>query len=224
MFYEVLIRIVKFIVRVVNGPIHFEYHPDYDPTKRYLVVSPHRSLLDPVMIGFGVMPKQIAFMAKEELFEHKLLGWLLPKINVFPVNRDKPSAATLKMAARILKDNDKHLGMFPTGSRYETAIKPGAATLAKMGNADILPVVYQGPIKLKDLFSWKKANRVNIRVGQPIALPDKKRLDKADYDELEKQIGQALIETDRALNPDFFYDIDKAIAERDAKRQQKALK
>lgn len=221
MVYDILIRIIRIFLRLVNGKPHYEYDEAYNPDQRYLVVATHRSLMDPVLIGLALMPRQIAFMAKEELFAVPILGWLLPKINVFPVNRDQPGAATIKHAVKILKANDKHLGMFPTGSRYENKIKPGAVSLAKMGDAELLPIVYQGPLKFSGVFSHKPENRIKLRIGKPIQLPEQKRLSKEDMAAIEQQIALAFVATDQALDPDYHYDTDQARAERDARRAQK---
>lgn len=221
MLYNFIVVVSRGIVRIINGKSHYEYDEAYEPNQHYLVVAPHRSLLDPIFIAFALYPNQVAFMAKDDLFKNKIMGWLLPKLNVFPVNRVKPGASTIKHAAKLLKAGDKNVGLFPTGSRFETQIKSGAASLAKMGKVDLLPVVYQGPIKIKDLFSRKKENRVGVRVGKPIILPETKRLSKEDLALVEGYIQQSFEENDKLLNPNYFYDIEAVIAERDAKLKGK---
>ncbi|AMB98837.1 acyl-phosphate glycerol 3-phosphate acyltransferase [Aerococcus urinaehominis] len=219
--YNFLIYLVKGLLFLVNGPTHFEYHPDYDANQQYLVISPHRTILDPPMIALALLPHKISYMAKKELFKPAFVAWLLKKVHVIPVDRQAPAMETLKTSVNVLKKTDRHLGIFPTGSRYSTKIKPGAVNLAKMGQVNLLPAVYQGPLEISGLFSWKQANRARVRIGKPIILPDKKRLTKTEISDLEAQIAQAFVETDKALNPDYHYDMEAALAKRDRKYKRK---
>lgn len=221
MIYSILLTLVGWIIQLVNGPTQIEVDEDFDPEANYLVVGPHRSLLDPVFIALALKPKQIAFMAKKELMANKFLTWFLTSVNVIPVDREKPSASTIKAAVRTIKDGEKYVGLFPTGSRYTEEIKDGAVSMAKMSKAEILPVNYQGPIEIGDLFSWKKANRAKVRIGKPIQLPDVKRLTQEDNQAINQAIKEAFIENDRVLDPDYHYDLEAAVAKREAKLAKK---
>lgn len=222
MIYKILLSIVSFIIQVINGPTKKIYDEDFDPDANYLIVGPHRSILDPIFIAMALKPKQIAFIAKQELVESKFGAWFFGKINLIPIDRDKPSAKTLKDAVRTIKDGEKYVGLFPTGSRYSKEIKPGAISMAKMGKVDILPVNYQGPLTIGGLFSWKKANRAKVCVGKPIPLPDAKRLSDEDTRQVEQAILDAFAENDRILDPNYQYDMEAAVAKRDAKKAKKA--
>ncbi|MCW1009266.1 1-acyl-sn-glycerol-3-phosphate acyltransferase, partial [Streptococcus anginosus] len=70
------------------------------------------------------------------------MNWCLDHLGVMPVDRENPSMASLKAAVAELKKGEDNVGLFPTGSRYSTEIKDGAAVLAKMGKVNILPVAY----------------------------------------------------------------------------------
>lgn len=218
MLYKFLLWIIRGLIRIVNGKGHFEYHEDYNPDATYVVVAPHRSLLDPIIIAKALYPKQVAYIGKKELFSNKFMSWVFNSVNVIPVDRDKPGVSTIKNAVRVLKDGDKHVGIFPTGSRFSDEIKPGSGKIAKMGNVDLLPVTYQGPIKISGLFSRKKANRVKCRVGKPIALPDGKRLTKDDMKIVSQEIAESFAENDAQLDPEYTYDVEKMRAEYEARK------
>ncbi|PTF89613.1 1-acyl-sn-glycerol-3-phosphate acyltransferase, partial [Staphylococcus chromogenes] len=112
----------------------------------------------------------------------------------FPVNRENPGPSTLKVPVKILNQN-KTVGIFPSGQRtsVEVPLKKGAATIAMLGKAPILPAAYVGPTKIPHLFT-KKAY---IKFGEPIdttAIPkDLKRQEKVEY------ITQMLTERTRQL-------------------------
>lgn len=224
MIYKILLTIIGYFIQLINGPTTIDVDEDFDPEVNYLIVGPHRSLLDPIFIAWAVRPKQIAFIAKKELLANKFLTWFFLHINLIPIDRETPSSSTIKKAVRTIKDGEKYVGLFPTGSRYSEEIKDGAVAMAKMGKVAILPVNYQGPIEISGLFSWKKANRAKVRIGKPIILPEVKRLTEEDNRLLNEQIKEAFVENDRVLDPEYRYDLHAAIAKRDQKRAKKLEK
>ena len=224
MIYNILLTLVGWFIGIINGPTQIDVDEAFDSKANYLVVGPHRSILDPIFIALALRPKQVAFMAKKELLANKFLTWFFTTINVIPVDRENPSPSSIKEAVRTIKSGEKYVGLFPTGSRYTDEIKDGAVSMAKMGKAEILPVNYQGPIQIRDLFSWKKANRAKVRVGKPIQLPDVKRLTEEDNKAINQSIKEAFIENDRILDPNYHYDLAGAIAKRDAKKAKRAGK
>ena len=224
MIYNILLTLISWFIQLINGPTKIDIDEAFNPEANYLVVGPHRSILDPIFIAMALRPKQMAFMAKKELLANKFLTWFFTTINIIPVDREKPSASTIKQAVRTIKEGEKYVGLFPTGSRYSDEIKDGAVSMAKMGKAEILPVTYQGPIGIRDLFTWKKANRAKVRVGRPIQLPDVKRLSDEDNKAINQAIKDAFIENDRILDPNYTYDLAGAVAKRDAKHAKKAKK
>ncbi|MDK6232723.1 lysophospholipid acyltransferase family protein [Aerococcus sanguinicola] len=214
--YRFFVILIRWLLRVVNGKPHYEFHPDYSADETYVVVSPHRSLLDPPVIAAALYPDTVFFLAKKELFDIPVFGWLIRKAGMIPIDRSKPGRAAMKECLKELKAGH-NIGIFPTGSRYSAKIKPGASMLAGMSKKRLLPVVYQGPLEVKGLFSRKAENRVKVRVGAPIDLPDKKRLKDEDLEALDKAIATAFEVTGAALDPTYHYDIEGA----QAKHKQK---
>lgn len=220
MIYNLFIYVIKGLIRLINGKGHYEYHEDFDSDKTYVIVGPHRSILDPIIFAIALLPRHISFIAKEELFKNGFASWLFHKVHVIPVKRENPGPKTVKQAVRTIKAGDEHVGIFPTGSRYSDEIKPGAVAIAKMGKVELLPVVYQGPIEIKDLFSRKPEKRVKCRVGQSISLPDKKRLSPEELAQIDEQIRQAFKTNDAILDPSYFYDVDEARRKHEEKKKR----
>ncbi|SUP59357.1 1-acyl-sn-glycerol-3-phosphate acyltransferase [Weissella viridescens] len=63
--------------------------------------------------------------------------------------------------------------MFPSGSRHSQKLKGGSVVIAKTSGKPLVPVVYQGPLTLGELFNPFKRGGVAIGVGEPISI-DKK--------------------------------------------------
>jgi 1-acyl-sn-glycerol-3-phosphate acyltransferase len=75
----------------------------------------HQSYLDPPFAGTAC-DRAIYFLARRTLMDMPLLGWLLPKLNVVPVNQDGIDRSALKALIRVLKSGNAAL-VFPEGSR-----------------------------------------------------------------------------------------------------------
>jgi 1-acyl-sn-glycerol-3-phosphate acyltransferase len=86
-------------------------------TGAVLLVSNHRSNLDPVFVG-AVFPRQVHFMAKSELWKFKPLGRLIDLLGTFPVNRGEADRAAVKRALDTLAAGAV-VGMFPEGHRQK---------------------------------------------------------------------------------------------------------
>jgi 1-acyl-sn-glycerol-3-phosphate acyltransferase len=202
MFFKTVVIIVRFLVRILNGKTEIQ-NKEYIPKDTvYIIAAPHRSLLDPIFISFGVYPHVFSSMAKQELFKGKFMNWLLTHMNAFPVNRKNPGPSALKQPVSILKEGKTNLLIFPTGSRHSAEIKGGTSSIAKLANVPILPVVYQGPLTLKDLVKRKKAT---VRFGKPIYLPKEKRISREELAAYDELLGATFRQLDQEIDPNFVY-------------------
>lgn len=83
-------------------------------TGAYILAGRHTTWMDVVWYGCAALPRNIHFMAKEELFKNPVSSWLFRKINAFPVNRDNPGPSSLKVPGRLLK-KERFLVFFQAG-------------------------------------------------------------------------------------------------------------
>ncbi|PCF43104.1 lysophospholipid acyltransferase family protein [Staphylococcus delphini] len=182
MLYHIIGKIIELIVVKVLKNLEVIGRGHQPKTNRYVVTCNHESYNEILLLGVSLLPNQIHYMAKQELFKNKYFGGLLTRLNAFPVNRENPGPSTLKTPVKLLKDN-KIVGIFPQGHRAtgETPLKRGAATIAILAKQPILPAAYVGPTKLLGLFTGK----AYIKFGEPIDttdLPkDLNRQEKVDY-------------------------------------------
>ena len=75
----------------------------------------HQSYLDPPLAGIGCR-RAIYYLARKTLFDGLFLGWILPKLNVVPVDQEGGDRSALKALIRILRQ-DHGVLVFPEGSR-----------------------------------------------------------------------------------------------------------
>ncbi|MBQ4646409.1 MAG: 1-acyl-sn-glycerol-3-phosphate acyltransferase [Candidatus Gastranaerophilales bacterium] len=138
------------------------------PKKGFCIVaSNHVSAIDPFLVACAVN-RPVAFMAKVELFEKKIMRLFLDLLGAFAVNRQKLSPSTIKTAHSI-KQTNWLLGIFPQGTRERDDnmdnINKGFASFAKTLKCDIIPVGISGASKEKrKLFR----SNITIKIGEPI--------------------------------------------------------
>ena len=103
----------------------------------------HISFIDP---GFLLcsQPVLVRFMAKNELFENKFLGYCISHLfGAFPVNRGKGDVGAIDIGEDLIKDGDI-VGIFPEGTRSKTGelgrFKSGASMIIARTGATMLPV------------------------------------------------------------------------------------
>jgi 1-acyl-sn-glycerol-3-phosphate acyltransferase len=100
----------------------------------------HQSYLDPPLAG-TTCDRAIYFLARRTLLDVPLLGWLLPRLNVIPVNQEGIDRSALKSLIRILKAGNAAL-VFPEGSRTTDGnLQPAERGLGLIIAKTLAPVV-----------------------------------------------------------------------------------
>ena len=201
--YDFLVHLVNPLLTLINGKPLTKNKAQL-PEGNYIIVAPHRSWLDPVMLALAVYPKKFSFMAKEELFNNKFANWFLCKLNAYPVNRVNPGPSAIRKPVNQLRKTDLSTIIFPTGSRYSSELKGGALMIAKLANVPLVPAVYQGPLSLGALFTRKKRK---IAFGKPIYIDRKERLTEDNLAKYEHLMQEAFNNLDYQLDPNFHYDM-----------------
>ncbi|MCE4047640.1 MULTISPECIES: lysophospholipid acyltransferase family protein [Bacillaceae] len=155
----------------------------------YVVACSHIGWIDVVALGTSLLPKQIHFMAKKELFTKPNAAKFLNSINAFPVDRENPGPSSIKTPVKLLKEK-KIVGIFPSGTRTseDVPLKRGAATIANLAKVPIVPAAYSGPTDLKGLL---KGNKIRVMFGDPILL-QKEDGSRKDVAELTQEMTDVM--------------------------------
>ncbi len=139
-------RIVKAVLRpfiLLTHPCKLVGREKIPADGKVILCANHLSNWDPVLLLLK-QPRRIAFMAKEELFRFKPLGWLIGRVfGAFPVARGKGDTGALDAGVRAIENGDI-MGIFPEGTRSRDGrlmrFKSGAALIAARTGASVLPV------------------------------------------------------------------------------------
>src|SRR5436189_4054102 len=100
----------------------------------------HQSYLDPPLAG-TTCDRAVYFLARRTLLDVPLLGRLLPKLNVIPVNQEGIDRSALKALIRVLKAGNAAL-VFPEGSRtVDGSLQPAEPGLGLVIAKTLAPVV-----------------------------------------------------------------------------------
>lgn len=170
-FYDIAVPTVTAFFHIcsrwqVNGR---ENVPDEGP---FIVVANHTTMFDPPLLAVSLR-RQVAFMAKEELFRIRAVSSLISRLGVFPVRRGKIDRATLRAAEDVLAGG-KALGLFPEGSRSEGGqLQPanvGPVVIAHRCRVPLLPVGIIGTRLLAGRVGLLRRPRVTVNIGRLFSL------------------------------------------------------
>lgn len=152
----------------------------------FMIACTHNGYIDILNLGVSMLPREIHFMAKKQLFEIKGLGWLIKNLNAFPVDRENPGPSVIKIPRQLIKDG-KIVGIFPSGTRSSenSELKAGAVTIAQLAKAQIVPAAYIGPKNAKGVFKRQKGYLI---YGKPFTVESGKDGRDASVQFLEEEL------------------------------------
>lgn len=148
--------------------VHRERMINHGPV---ILASNHESYLDPPLVG-SVPDRAIYFLARKSLLAGPFFGWLLPKLNVIPVDQEGNDRSALKALIRILRAGEGTL-VFPEGERTaDGRLRPALPGLGFVIAKTLAPVVPMRIFGARE--AWPRgSSRVRFRpitvvVGEPI--------------------------------------------------------
>jgi 1-acyl-sn-glycerol-3-phosphate acyltransferase len=139
-----------------------------------LMVANHLGDTD-VFIGFAISPRQVETIAKVELFDLPILGWLIEAYGVIWIHRGQPDRHALRAALNGLQAG-RVVGIAPEGRESLTGSLEegmgGAAYLAIKSSAPILPVTFTGTQNQIIYNNLKRFRRsaVTVTIGKPFTI------------------------------------------------------
>lgn len=189
-FYNIVVYLIKIFINIFYKleVIGLENIPNHGSS---IIAPNHKSNLDPLFIAAAIDNRKIVGVAKQELFDFKPLGFILNKLNMIPINRDKPDLSTIKKILKELKSGNI-IGIFPEGTRVKGNsfgdAKAGLSLLAIRGKVSVVPISI--------ITNYKPFSKVTIYIDTPIFLEEhyNKKMSSKEYKELSQNILNIVIE------------------------------
>jgi 1-acyl-sn-glycerol-3-phosphate acyltransferase len=138
-----------------------------------IIAANHVSAFDPPFIG-SIIPNEIHYLAKAELFRPKWFGAFLLYVNCIPIKRGRIDKAAITMVKMVLRKNHSIL-IFPEGTRKSTNVKSGIGKFAIDAKKDICPILIENSTEFWKCFTGKK--RLRIIIGEKIKAENFKDLE-----------------------------------------------
>lgn len=185
------VRTLKFLMSFM-GKVTVTGLENLDDDSGKVIVCNHVGLVDPLWIGYAVFPRVLHQMAKKELFEKPIIAWFVRSGGGFPVDRGRPSAATIKHAVSLVAAGEMLL-IFPSGTRSQDPLeaKRGAASIALRGKAQIIPAYYEGPDKFRIAHLFRRP-KIRVMIGPPVAVKKDGLADKAVSLQVTAELDRAM--------------------------------
>lgn len=150
----------------------------------------HQSNADIMVLATKTFTRMYA-LGKVELFKNKVFGGYLKRLGCVPVNRGQADITAVKTVLRILKEKQKPMVIFPTGTRTSSIeeienLKNGVVMFALKSQAPIVPVALVRKAKI--------FRRNRLVFGEPIDITPylERAKDKTVYEELNKIISERI--------------------------------
>jgi 1-acyl-sn-glycerol-3-phosphate acyltransferase len=134
-------------------------------TGAVIVAANHVSLVDPPFIGSTMeLVRHTRYLAKGELFRLPVVGWVLRRWGVIPVDRARGDVGAVRRAVSVLRQEGCIL-VFPEGTRSRGGIpgrpKSGVSLLARESGARVVPA------RVWDTDRWLGPGKIRLRFGRP---------------------------------------------------------
>jgi len=152
--------------------VHVSGKEHVDFKRPYVVVSNHQSMVDIPLLC--LLPWEMKWIAKIELFRLPVVGWMMKMAGDIPVDRQRKGGAQALLRAKAYLLQNCPVMIFPEGTRSpDGLIRPftdGAFRLAIKTHVPVLPVAIDGSFTCLLKNSWKfgEPQDIFIRVLPPI--------------------------------------------------------
>ncbi len=138
----------------------------------YLLAMNHQSYLDPPVVALAADPRPIHFLARKTLLRWPILGPIFPRLNVVPVDQERPDMSALKNVIRLLRAGETTI-VFPEGARtLDGELQPAQPGIGLIIAKTLVPVV---PMRVFGAYeamprgsSRVRMHPITVKIGEPL--------------------------------------------------------
>ncbi|PHO13702.1 1-acyl-sn-glycerol-3-phosphate acyltransferase [Malaciobacter marinus] len=162
---------------------------DKIPTQgQYLLISNHRSIIDPLIIEQTLKDSDIKgyWVAKKELYNSSFFGTFTRNAGTILLDRESNNMSSFFKKTKEVVKNNQSIFIFPEGTRNKentpiSSFKEGSRIIALKNRLDILPVFIKSNANniLKEAIEKRTENLIiEIKIGNIISYKDKTSLEE----------------------------------------------
>jgi len=185
------------------------YNPQRVPLQGPVILAAnHASFLDPPLVGSGIK-RGINYLARENLFDIPIVGWILHRWQVVPVDREGGGAKGLKaILDRLLAGGA--IILFPEGTRTRDGklqpARSGIGLTVIKSDAPVVPVRVFGTFEaFGRQMKLPRPCRVAVKYGHPMAFTElrieAKACSKQRLKEIYQQVADEIMHAIAKLEP-----------------------
>jgi 1-acyl-sn-glycerol-3-phosphate acyltransferase len=135
-----------------------------------ILVANHESMVDPFVLGLAT-PRVVRYMAKAELWRHRLLGLTMEGFGAFKVERGRGDSGAVDVARGLLEQG-QIIGIFPQGTCMPFRHRPFFRTAARLALETGAPLVPAALVGTERILRPHRVRvglpKVHVLVGNPI--------------------------------------------------------
>jgi len=155
-----------------------------------IMAANHQSYFDPPLVGI-TCKNELYYLARKTLFEKKLLGPIISRVNALPVDLSRGDLAAFRSILKLLQEGHRTV-IFPEGTRSLTGqiqkARPGIGMIIARTLAPVVPMRIFGSFE-----AWPKGGKIRphpitVVVGKPI------RFKKDDFAAHNREVYQKISE------------------------------
>ncbi|MGH3673829.1 MAG: lysophospholipid acyltransferase family protein [Pseudonocardiaceae bacterium] len=168
--YRCVARVAMGLFRALDLRLDIAGQGHVPATGGGVVVVNHTGFLDFALAGTPFWLERgrlVRFMAKQEVFTHRVMGPLMRGMHHIPVDR-AAGAASFRHAVEALRAGEL-VGIFPEATISRSfclkEFKSGATRMARLASVPLIPVTMWGSQRV-----WTKGRRPTLRDGRHIPI------------------------------------------------------
>ncbi len=188
--YPPVVAVLKTLWRYLGLKFNFIGIENIPQKGGAILAINHIGYLDFALAGTAALPSKryVRFMAKKEIFDHKLAGPLMRGMHHICVDRSNGSSSFVA-ALRYLRAGEI-VGIFPEATISRSfeikELKTGAVRLAMGSNTPIIPTVVWGSQRIftkKVKANWKRNKfPISVAFGRPLIVEKGQDVDAAELE------------------------------------------
>lgn len=160
-YYAEMVWTIELALTIGRVRLHVTGEEKLPRDQRFLLVSNHLSMLDPLVCLLRFRHSPIAYISKPENFKIPLVGGITHMCRFMPIDRENARNAmtTIRRAVELLGEGTVNVAVYPEGTRSKTGelqeFHNGVLKIAQKAEVPVVVMALKNTNKVMRQFFWK---------------------------------------------------------------------